>query len=1001
MQGPRDESQRLGPSRHEDESSLPHLHAGNIVEASESDTDAFYAVDWQWRFTYINERALRSIQEVRGKGLTREDLLGKNLWELYPELVGSVLYHKYHEAASEHTIIHLEEHSPLTDERYEVHAYPSEEGLSVYYQDITERTRANVELRESEEPYRKLFHSIDEGFAVLEVLYDGKGCAVDYRFLETNPAFGWMTGIVHAAGKTSLELNPDAESYWFEILGRVAETGDDIRFERYAEALDRWFDVYASRVGGEGSRRVAVVFANTTERKRAEEALRESEERLRLATEAAQMYTWEVDVTTQDIKFSANVEQVLGFSLPLHVAETIPLIHPEDRKTVVAKYQRARRGEATLDIEYRTVNPENSEIIWLRARGHLVGKGDEKAPRLLGVVQNITKHKLTEEEHRQARVAALRADVSTALAESGALREVLQKCTESMVHHLNAAFARIWALDEAENMLELQASAGMYTHLDGPHSRVPVGRLKIGLIALEQLPHITNNVVNDSLISDKEWARREGMVGFAGHPLIVENRVVGVMAMFARQPIAEETIEALGSVADVIAQDMERRRAEERLRYQAFHDLLTSLPNRQLFVDRLEQATRRTRRTRGCEVGVLFMDLDNFKVINDSLGHKQGDALLSTVAERLRGCMRPQDTLARFGGDEFTVLLEEVANPNEAVRVAERLLERLRDPFVLDGREVTVTASIGIALGTASTKNAEELLRDADTAMYRAKGQETPKKYEFFDRSMYERVLVRLNLENEMHRALERDDFVLHYQPIVNLYTGEACGMEALLRWQHPDKGLMHPYQFVPVAEESGLIVPIGNRMMEDACKLAKVLQRSRPRPFFTSVNFSAKQLEHPDSVYCVNEVLRKTGLQASLLHLDITETSYIRAAEAHKSNLDNLKALGAGISIDDFGMGYSSLSYLKRLPADTLKVDKSFVAGLGEDVQDTAIVRTIIELAHTFGMAVVAEGVESKEQAEQLREMGCDMAQGFYFAKPMPPEEALALLAGSPPNEH
>jgi EAL domain-containing protein (putative c-di-GMP-specific phosphodiesterase class I) len=250
-----------------------------------------------------------------------------------------------------------------------------------------------------------------------------------------------------------------------------------------------------------------------------------------------------------------------------------------------------------------------------------------------------------------------------------------------------------------------------------------------------------------------------------------------------------------------------------------------------------------------------------------------------------------------------------------------------------------------------------------------------------------------------MHRALERDDFVLHYQPIVDLYTGEACGMEALLRWQHPDKGLMQPSQFVPLAEESGLIVPIGNRMMEDACKLANEVQRSRPRPFFASVNFSAKQIEHPDSVYCVNEVLRKTGLQAGLLHLDITETAYIKAAEAHKSNLDRLKGLGVGISIDDFGMGYSSLSYLKRLPADTLKVDKSFVAGLGEDVQDTAIVGTIIDLAHTFGMEVVAEGVESKEQAEQLREMGCDMAQGFYFAKPMPPEEALALLAGSPPN--
>jgi diguanylate cyclase (GGDEF)-like protein/PAS domain S-box-containing protein len=436
------------------------------------------------------------------------------------------------------------------------------------------------------------------------------------------------------------------------------------------------------------------------------------------------------------------------------------------------------------------------------------------------------------------------------------------------------------------------------------------------------------------------------------------------------------------------------RRSGARLRYQAFHDLLTGLPNRQLFLEHLEQALRRTGRTRVRKVGVLFMDLDDFKVINDSLGHEVGDVLLTDVAERLRGCMRSENTLARFGGDEFTILLEEVANPKEAVRVAERILERFRDPFVLNGREVVVTASIGIALGSASTKNPEELLRDADTAMYRAKEQGIP-KYAFFEQSMYERTLARLNLENDLRRALENSEFVVQYQPIVNLCTGEVWGMEALLRWQHPEKGLLHPSQFISVAEETGYIVPIGSRVMEEACQLAVELQRSRPypRPLVAGVNFSARQLEHPDSIHTLEEILRRTGLQAELLLLDITETGYISTAAAHKSNLDNLKALGAGISIDDFGMGYSSLSYLKRLPADILKVDKSFVARLGEDVQDTAIVRMVIDLAHTFGMEIVAEGVESKKHAEQLREMGCDMAQGFYFARPLPPEAVSEFL--------
>jgi EAL domain-containing protein (putative c-di-GMP-specific phosphodiesterase class I) len=286
------------------------------------------------------------------------------------------------------------------------------------------------------------------------------------------------------------------------------------------------------------------------------------------------------------------------------------------------------------------------------------------------------------------------------------------------------------------------------------------------------------------------------------------------------------------------------------------------------------------------------------------------------------------------------------------------------------------------------------MLRDADTAMYGAKRQGTL-KYAFFDRSMYERTLARLNGADDLWRALENDEFVVHYQPIVNLGTGEAWGMEALVRWQHPEKGLLHPSQFVPFAEENGLIVPIGELAMEDACKLAKELQRSRPRPrqLVAGVNYSARQLEHPDSTHAVEGLLRRTGLQAGLLQLDITETACISATATHESNLDNLKGLGVRISIDDFGTGYSSLSYLKRLPADTLKVDKSFVAGLGEDVQDTAIVQMVIDLAHTFGMEIVAEGVENKKQAEQLKEMGCDMAQGYYFARPLPPEELSEFL--------
>jgi diguanylate cyclase (GGDEF)-like protein len=391
---------------------------------------------------------------------------------------------------------------------------------------------------------------------------------------------------------------------------------------------------------------------------------------------------------------------------------------------------------------------------------------------------------------------------------------------------------------------------------------------------------------------------------------------------------------------------------------------------------------------------VLFVDLDNFKVVNDSLGHEVGDRLLVRVGERLRRCLRPEDTLSRFGGDEFAVLVENVQSPGDAVRVAERSIEELRSPFVLEGRELVLRASVGIALGDARTKGPGELLKDADTAMYRAKADGVG--YRLFESKMYEQALRRLKLENDMRRALEAQEFVVHHQPIVDLKTGGAWGSEALVRWEHPERGLLDPSRFVPVAEETGLIVPLGQWVLEEACRQAAEWQWERPEAgvLVVCVNLSARQLRRQDLAETVKGVLRSTGLGERRLCLDITETLYITVLEGNTAALNDLRRTGVRISIDDFGIGYSSLSYLKRLPADTLKVDRSFVAGLGEDAEDTAIVQMIINLAHTLGMRIIAEGVESEEQAEQLRKMGCDMGQGYYFAEPLPPGAASEFLA-------
>jgi diguanylate cyclase (GGDEF)-like protein len=393
-------------------------------------------------------------------------------------------------------------------------------------------------------------------------------------------------------------------------------------------------------------------------------------------------------------------------------------------------------------------------------------------------------------------------------------------------------------------------------------------------------------------------------------------------------------------------------------------------------------------------VAVLYLNLDNFKVVNDSLGHDVGDRLLVAVGERLGGCLRLEDTLARFGGDKFTVLIEEVEKPEVAVRVAERNVEALREPLVVDGREMFLKPSVGIALGSARQTTVQNLLRDADTAMYR--GKERDDDFMVFEPAMYEQALRRLKLEADLRRAIDEEEFVVLYQPMVDLQTGEMWGVEGLVRWDDPEEeGLLAPSQFIPVAEEAGLVVPMGRWVLEEACRQGARWQREHPHmpPLVVSVNFSAKQLQHPDVTETVEEILDKTGFEASCLSLDITETVYIEALEDNTVSLDRIKRMGVRICIDDFGTGYSSLAYLKRLPADTLKIDKSFVAGIGEDMEDTAIVGMVIELAHTLGMKVIAEGVESEAQAEQLKEMGCDRAQGFYFARPLFGEDVPTFL--------
>jgi diguanylate cyclase (GGDEF)-like protein/PAS domain S-box-containing protein len=440
----------------------------------------------------------------------------------------------------------------------------------------------------------------------------------------------------------------------------------------------------------------------------------------------------------------------------------------------------------------------------------------------------------------------------------------------------------------------------------------------------------------------------------------------------------------------------DRKRAEDQLLHDALHDTLTGLPNRALFVDRLRQSLARTKRMGAHRFAVLFLDLDRFKVINDSLGHMVGDQLLIGIARRLETCLRPGDTVARLGGDEFTILLEDIDGLSEAIGVAERVEKELSSPFNLGGHEVFTSVSIGIASSEIGYERPEDILRDADTAMYRAKSLGKA-RHEVFDRTMHAHAMNLLKLETDMRRAIERKEFVLYYQPIISLEEFSITGFEALIRWEHPEYGLISPAEFIPVAEETGLILPIGRWVLREACRQMKEWQNrlDLALPLSMSVNLSAKQFMQPDLIKQVKDTLRETDLDAGSLKLEITESVVMENIETATEMLRQLRELGVESSIDDFGTGYSSLSYLHRFPSTTLKIDRSFVSRMNDHSENAEIVRTIIMLARNLGMNVIAEGIETRAQLEQLKSMDCAQGQGYFFSKAISGESAFNLLEG------
>jgi diguanylate cyclase (GGDEF)-like protein/PAS domain S-box-containing protein len=700
---------------------------------------------------------------------------------------------------------------------------------------------------------------------------------------------------------------------------------------------------------------------------------------------------------------SPQIEQILGYTPADWCADPElwrDRLHADDRDWVVAR-EVGHMGEKPDGpaLEYRMVH-RDGRVVWIRDDAVLIRDEDGEL-RWHGVLSDVTERKEVEAElERRAAQQAAVALLGEHALEGASTLDLMQEAVTSAAEILDAEISAVWELLPEEGSLVLRAGIGW------PESAFGSLRFPDGAGSQAGYTLLTGSPV---VVEDWNAEHRFEQPGFhgrrtgAGLSVKIEGRSrepfgVLVVQSMAPRTFAPGDIDFLQALANVLADALERQAIEDAIRDRAVHDPLTGLPNRVLFVDRLEHAIARLgRRQSSVLCAILFLDLDHFKLVNDSLGHHVGDELLAAAAPRLKQAVRSSDTVARFGGDEFGILLEDIPCERDAIETAERIAAIFARPFVLSGSEHFVSTSIGIALARGG-ELADELIRDADAAMYRAKDRGRA-RYEVFDERMRGRAIERLRVENDLRRALERGELRLEYQPVVSLRNFSLVGVEALLRWRHPERGEIPPSEFIPIAEENGLIEPIGRWVLEHACRQGAEWYRSRPdsAPITISVNLSAVQVTRRSLPDVVRSVLRSSGLDPACLSLEITETVMVRDADGLGEVLQALKALGVRLVLDDFGTGYSSLGYLTRLPLDVLKVDRSFVDGLGREPRGTAITETIIAMSRALSLDVVAEGVETSDHVRELSRLGCGLAQGFHFSRAVPAHEITRALENGP----
>jgi diguanylate cyclase (GGDEF)-like protein/PAS domain S-box-containing protein len=894
--------------------------------------------------------------QLKQHKFSREMFEGKTLFEVFPPEISDE-WGGYYRRALAGEVVSLEMANddgyfqiyvvPVKNENDEVYA-----GM-VVWQDITERKLAEVSVKESEERYRNLFENAND----LIYVHDLKG-----NYLSINQTAERVIGYTRdealkmnmqeivAPGhyKRSIKMMKEkfaggAKQTVYEI-DCVTKDGKQITLEVNSSLINQNGDPIA----------VQGIARDITERKRAEQALKESEESYRELFENANDLIYTHDLKGNFTSLNRAGEAITGFSrdeaLGMNLSQVVAPDFLEEARAMTA---RKVAGDAPSAYELEIISKDGHRVSLELSTRLILQNGVPVG--VQGIGRDITERKRAEK--------SLHNTVSLFIStfESTADGIVVINPEQQKIITFNNKFVEMFNLPP--KILDHNDTTKLVEFIVR-QIKNPEEFLK-NLEALYSDPLATTTEILE--FTDGRIYERYSQ------PQFMEGLPVGRVCCFR----------------DIT----KRRHAEEKLLHYALHDPLTNLPNRAQFMNHLKQAVERSEGNPYARFAVLFLDLDRFKVINDSLGHVIGDKLLVAIAARLASCIRPGDVVARLGGDEFTILLNRTGGVDDVARVAERLQKKLSEPFKLNNYEVFTSASIGIIVSDEMSRQPDDFLRDADAAMYRAK-ESGKARYEIFDREMHVRNMNLLRVETDLRHAIERDEFEVHYQPIVSLQTGEVNEFEALIRWRHPEHGLVAPNEFIFVAEETGLIIPIGKWILGEACRQTSEWQESFPdRPLSISVNLSAKQLMHPTLMSQVSEILLQTGLNPRRLKLEVTETTVMEHSETALGVLSELRELGISLSTDDFGTGYSSLSYLHRFPFERLKIDRSFINKMDLDDKSEAIVRTILMLGQNLNIETVAEGIENEKQLELLRALGCPAGQGFLFSKPLNPEDAVRIL--------